>query len=933
MTLKNIFFGAAILLSYVQLYGQNCVRLIRTKYDSAQNNELNSFFPNKINPWLNTFDFAAIDNGTAFADIPLNPNAGWLITGYTGGNLSMMSPYSVSMPSEYRYLSKSPNGGVDGVDKNWEDGWELMWMNTGFYPNGDSINVADTNRVIKTNYGLANPRTPYIILYNRYQGKLRIFANLITDYNAYNKIRLKLEHPDKQKASGIFRHLLNYDQSLDVISQNSSVSSINFQNLNNPRQWWSTDVQLGYDPCVCGHRSDIDFSFFAVKSANVQLFGRSVATQQTINAYDKSYLSNESILNAANSGNGGSLIFKGFDSLLVEYDKELESYNSRMKSYNAPFNQGLRLIVDAAKNGIVNAGGTFVNNTIGDLALRTLVMIDGPSDANTATSKKWAEQASKGAKGALGKEFDNLTVSQFGKEFLEAPVRPSLPYATFSEMRISGSISDTGVVSASSFITPGSYKFPQQLTAYNYPAYNEAVGLFALLRKPQVYKLYDTSTFRNPIFLDIDTVATTVLQDDSLGKITSFRQRGLQTWVQGHQVSLRLKDPLKYKLNRALDFDDANTKLYVSFVVEMDNAIFDSTACFNFSPVSTGNMYLRDAFPPLDGKPYQAIFESTWENMKDVGEKLFTIDFTNTFNTFLDRDLLVVEQPNLSPTASVTDWEDCINEIEALFNVKRVKMKIAADMYFDQIGSNGLQNNTFQSFTYLLYDRDAGVDILNSTQDSTLLLNYKQPHLVLTNETIETTDPFVLETKGNIIYVNAKTIELHGNIDVQSGYKAELRATKNIKLVSGNTNVSNKVKFKIVNGLSRFDNITETTQSELDAFCQDQNNGYKALVAASKAEDEAEEPKEEPIKKIETRVYPNPAANQINITIDANDEREYTFQVFDLIGRSLINETITGANQPLFEINTELLSNGTYLLRINSADGVVAETHRIVILK
>ncbi|MDL5046945.1 T9SS type A sorting domain-containing protein [Oscillatoria amoena NRMC-F 0135] len=143
-----------------------------------------------------------------------------------------------------------------------------------------------------------------------------------------------------------------------------------------------------------------------------------------------------------------------------------------------------------------------------------------------------------------------------------------------------------------------------------------------------------------------------------------------------------------------------------------------------------------------------------------------------------------------------------------------------------------------------------------------------------------------------------------------------------------------KSGLKNVAAFSNFGKNPETSQSEIEAFCQDQNNGYKALQTANKTDEESSVPEtEEPIAKIETKVYPNPASNVVSVSIETDEEKEYTFQVYDLMGRVLINETLKGANQPLFEITTDQLANGTYLLRINSQDGAIAETHRIVILK
>lgn len=934
MTFKKIIIGVVVLLlSIANLWAQNCVRQISTQYNSAYNNELVQYYPTQVNPWLNTTNFAEYI-GPVFSPINLNPNAGWIIPGYTGGTLAMVSPFSPSMGGGYEYLWGPTGNAPSQQDIHWNDGWEMMWLNTGYYPNGERIDLTNNNRITQVGQPLANPRTPYMVLYNRYTGKLRFFANIYSDLNAFDSARLTMMYNPLYNVSGILRHVHNYDQALDEPTKATEFSSANVLNTNNNNLWWSTDFQLGYDPCVCKHSSSFDFKIRAASTLDVDLFGRSVGMVQNIGAYGSSFLSNETIRDAAHAGEGGSLLFKSIGGMLDEYKNQMDLYNTRLKSYNAPMNQGLRLILDAAKTGIASAGGSFVNNVVGDLGLRTLTMINGPADANTTTSKKWAEQASNAAKGALAKEFDNVLLPNLGIDFLDAPMKPSMPTATFSEMRIAGSITDNSVVSITNFLTPGSYKFGQTLTPFNYPAYNNAVGLFALLRKPKALMQYNATKRRDVINI---IPGSPHLVQAGPPEIIERQLKFEQLFSQNHQVALRLQDPLKYKFNKALDFDDAKTKLYVSFVVEMDNAIFDpDTTCFNVHVTNfSNNFYLRDAFPPQDNKPYQIVFESVWKDMETVGETMFDVNFANRFNTHSFVPETQITYPNsVFPEVTLGVIRDCINEDDAVFNVKRIKMKVAADMYFNQIGSNGLQNNTFQSFTYLLFDRETGVDILSTTQDSSLLRHYKQANLVLTNEVIETTDPFVMETRGNVIYVNAETIELNGNIGVQAGYTAVLQTTKSIKAISGNTNLSNKIRLRNVNGFSRFDNITETSQSEVDAFCNDQNNGYKALVAANKTDDtQTEQTDEEPVAKIKTMVYPNPATNVFYVSISAEDEKEYAFTVYDLTGRTLINETIKGANQPQFEITTDNLVSGTYLLKITTDDGTVSETHRIVILK
>ncbi|KAB2879765.1 T9SS type A sorting domain-containing protein [bacterium] len=937
-TLKRWLLLSAAIAMYVCANGQDCVRLIRTKYDSSYNNELSTLFPNKINPWLNSFDFARIDNGIAFHDIDLNPTAGWIIPGMTGSNYKMKSPFSVAMASEYDYLSQPFGVGSSVYDADiwWEDGWELMWMNTGYYPNGNPVNIADTNRILSGSYGLANPRAPYFILYNRYTGKLRVFANLFTDYNQYQNVRMVMSYPTGKDNSGIFRHLLNYDQTLDQPSLVTEISSFN-HNENNNTLWWSSDFQLGYDPCVCEKQSEIDFSFWAVKNLNIDLYGRIVQQDMDVSVLGnpdyKNFLTNEAVKNASLTGNSGTLLFKRFDSLLVKYDRELELYNTQLNSYNHPFNSTMRTILKSAKDGVSAAGGAFVAKPLGDFFLRQLVKIDGPTKKDTTTASGWAEEVNKATKGQLGKAFDFLSMAALGDDFTKEPQRPSMPTATFSEMKIAGVISDSGFVNVSNFLTPGSYKYPQQLTAYNYPAYNNAVGLYALLRKPVVKGLRDQ--FPTRTLVSLDTVFVDTSMTGSI-KTINIRTNEVNTVEHHNKLFLNVAEPLKYKLNKALDFDMDKTKLYVSFIVELENTIPNGDNCFTLHLTEDNeNFYLRDVIPVPATTSYQLFYETPWKNIEDIGDHFFKMDFKNSYEAFGVRktSLTVFEGDT---TVNVGQLKECVEETQASFKIKKIKMKVAADMYFDQLGSNGLQNNNFQTFTYLLFDPENEINWITDAPDSSEVKRRKVDNLSLTNEVIEPTDPFVFETNGNTIIINAKNINLSGTISVQSGFDAVLQATGNITGISSNTTIGRDIRLKNVSGYSPFGKNYETAEQELADYCKDGENGYQAYKAANKmAEEAAPEPpaKASAQKEITVSVYPNPAQNRLFVSTSADDDKEYVFVVVDMMGRSLIHETVRGANQPQFEITTDTLAAGTYLLIIKTSDGAINQAHRIMILK
>ena len=66
------------------------------------------------------------------------------------------------------------------------------------------------------------------------------------------------------------------------------------------------------------------------------------------------------------------------------------------------------------------------------------------------------------------------------------------------------------------------------------------------------------------------------------------------------------------------------------------------------------------------------------------------------------------------------------------------------------------------------------------------------------------------------------------------------------------------------------------------------------------------------------KIFPNPSSNYINVTIDT----EMKAVLFDLLGKELIRENITG------RLDISSLEKGTYIL--NLTDGINTSTHKII---
>lgn len=218
MSSKSLIIICFFVLVIVPIYGQNCHNDISTNPQNPINNQLNNLFPGKINPWTNSFDFGAYQ-GSTFDPIYLNPTAGWQIAGWTNLNqIPMSSPFTLGGAVGGQYLVV-PTNPFQNRDFHWEDGWELLWLGTGYYPNGDPINTANPNRIIPQAHSVLNPRIPYMIYYNRYTGKIRLFAGLFTDFGAFQSASVDLSFSPSDVAAdqinGILRHLSGYDTPLD----------------------------------------------------------------------------------------------------------------------------------------------------------------------------------------------------------------------------------------------------------------------------------------------------------------------------------------------------------------------------------------------------------------------------------------------------------------------------------------------------------------------------------------------------------------------------------------------------------------------------------------------------------------------------------------------------------------------------------------------
>lgn len=126
------------------------------------------------------------------------------------------------------------------VDKDFyvEDGWEAVYKNFG-----------------TEEHPVDNPG---FVLYNRYEGILRIFIYLTENIENYDVATIDAELLDgnNRKMSGLFSYIEGPVKALDNFDKNIAVTSPNHWNNPQDGKWLHFDIPIAYDPCTCNRHPD-----------------------------------------------------------------------------------------------------------------------------------------------------------------------------------------------------------------------------------------------------------------------------------------------------------------------------------------------------------------------------------------------------------------------------------------------------------------------------------------------------------------------------------------------------------------------------------------------------------------------------------------------------------------------------------------------------
>lgn len=477
----------------MNLYIKILILLLCSTRIFAQNNCINEVSTNPENPTNNTLPNTNINNNQVNDDQRFLNQFNW----YNVVNVPLQNMLS-DYPSLMTHFTNMPepyyNYIDDGPKLTPENGWELMSMNLGYFPD-----------LTDNPFELSNPDLPYIVLYNRFTGILRVFGTYgispIVNRLTFDGIKINLKIGDGNK-NGLLRLTAGKDKSLDQTTDITYSTSMALH-PNSPR-WFSADFQIAYDPCVCYYPSDIQLSFEFLQEMHLDLLGRAITVTDTIangnSLLTNKFLSNFDFASDEESFDEQIIMYKVMQDLVDDYIARMEAHDAALAAVNEQNKKVKRNIVVAKifKTILVSGLSSGVGSLVampwfGDVITwaADLVPFAGIATDEKAL-KKYGKKVKDEFKKILGKQAEAFIAKNFEEQ--ETPDEPNPPTASFTEIRMKGEITDYISTTVPEIYTPGSYGSegtgnPSIPTSLSYPIYNEALGSFALLNQPEI-KVY-----------------------------------------------------------------------------------------------------------------------------------------------------------------------------------------------------------------------------------------------------------------------------------------------------------------------------------------------------------------------------------------------------------------------------------------------------------
>jgi len=933
-----ICIAIALVLSQLTIAQNNCINDVSTDPSEPVNSSLpttniqGSGTTTDDPRFLNGFDW------TTSTDIPIN---GMQIAGPTMNFL-----HTNSQDNYYSYIY---NGEAMTVD----NGWELMLYNMGSFPDQSA------------SLSVQNPDIPYIILYNRFTGILRIFAAYGDGYlpsgSNFRGVLVSVEFDDFiSGVNGLFRLRDGSDEPLDKPTSNLFTKGAAFHQ-NSPKDWFSVDLQLAYDPCICYYPVDLKLKFEFLQSFELELYGRSIGVTDNI-ANGNELLTENFLSNFSAPGEESDdqiIMYKVMEDFVDDYIAKMQKYKDALAAVNE-FNKELErklVVAKLFKWAIVQGGGLTVQAMTGLPFLQPALIwaadLVTPGNANAEVVKKFKENLKKEASKILGQQVDTFIKKNFEKK--EKPDKPNPPTASFTEMRMTGSLSNNLLVSGPTFFTPGSYGSegtgsPTLLNQDEYPIYNNAVGTFALLNTPKL------KAYRSEFKLLHEYNSVDYIEQPPTPPIPVYN--GYVSWKGNYQF--QLDNDIYYALND-INVLSHSVRVAVEMDVQPENNSNIGSNFFTY-PSETINLTSEqvEVSTPYqiavsngkgfnNGKNYcsSALFNSstcTYEQL-DLPNTTYFKDTIKYSSPYFDIDAISpivfsigVVNDYFYTTSSINNFVDPATDGYRLNNFEG-RFKVMVDVVFRDLDENGDNVTGTYMFTYDIGDIDWGTTALETDlQNSAVNYGSFKENLVLNTTDFDGSQVDGCKLVGTHYTCHGwEDVTVVGDLTTSNGHTVDIFGGENVFVV-GESNVSPEIVMSIQSLLDLSDPMPKADGEFVNDFCKNKlgenfpsysaNTPNKSAVEELQSYNENNANESSLIEDLEVNLYPVPTSDllQIHTSMELSDAQ---FVVLDLSGR-VLDITIRKLSNQDFELNTTSLASGAYYLTISSNEGNATKAFTVI---
>jgi hypothetical protein len=877
------------------------------------------------------------------------------------GNMSNIQ--SPNVAPFYTYLNKA----LGAEEMNPQNGWELLLVNLGTYPDN------------QTDHPFTDLQfTPYIVLYNKYQGVVRVFVTYGRNQKPEGSIdgvtislsfALSLQEGDLyfNNASGLLRYGKGNDVALDQTTKTTVLSAVG-KNPGGENKWYSADFQVAYDPCTCIYPSRLKLNFNWFSATAFKLYGRELSQTtedlHTINQLiDQNFLGNFEFDKFADKPSEGFIMYNSMSNAVDDYLKQMEKYEQKLaltNEENAKIKRN-KAIAKAFKFIILSGvntpaagvtGVSIIAALAGQQEWATEILTHAKDIVDKDTVKFY--KLSKEMKTLLGGQFDFFINKAFKEK--PAPTKPSKPAVSYSEMYFEGTLSDNFDIPGPDFMAPGTFNKntfygspiddPKNYPfVYKYPIYNEVLGSFALLKSPKI--ILSENILNDSTYHDADPIAS---QNNVVIGYDNIRY---QSWTRNYQMKLDSDLDLEYALNTALDISDYTISSAFKVIAKIvDHPSSQRVTCFldpyfttNLSSIDVDvNEYYpikSDNFGYNNGKNYcpswasNCSFEPKTNPQNFIDKNSFELisDFfpINSFKPIVYS--LGLKNQDFRHNASFTNVPlPYINPTNyGIFLNFDIELKLMVDIEFNSFDENGDKNKLTQIFTYKIRPEDITMqngEIISNLENSPLNIMQFQEDLFLNDISFNGNQVDGCTLDGTHYTCQAwNDVTINGNLTTASGYSVDIFAGNKIEELPESV-VSPEIVLDIKQILDFSSPMPQATTANIVNFCDvlnQQTDSYQAQAHNARGnygqnitQDSILE--QESIlehKPFDFTIYPNPANAQTRIALKNSTFNEVFASVYDVMGK-LIHVDISQINENTLSLNVAGLEKGIYFVKVKS---------------